>query len=47
VALRFFVGNVISGIGLGFFGLWHRALGPNPKRQFFVTFFKLREERVH
>jgi len=32
---EFLVGGVMLGVGLGFFGLRHRDLGPNPKRQFF------------
>jgi len=28
---EFFVGDIILGVGLVFFGLRHRALGPNPK----------------
>ena len=31
----FFVGDIISGIGLGLFGRGHQALGPNCKNQFF------------
>jgi len=38
--LNYFVGDVISGVGLGFFGLRHRILGPNPKGQFYDSCFE-------
>jgi len=34
---EFFVGDVILGVGLGFFGLCHLPLGPNRKRESFVS----------
>jgi len=39
VALRFFVGNVISGIGLGFFGFVIGPWAPIPKGIFLLLFF--------
>jgi len=38
LVLRFFVGDVIIGVGLGIFGPCQPALGLNPKRRFFVCF---------
>jgi len=37
--ISFFVGNVISGVGLGLFGRGHLDLGPNCKSQFFDSSF--------
>jgi len=34
---EFFVGDVILGVGLGFFGLRHQVMGPNRKREPFVS----------
>ena len=42
--MSFFVGDVILGIGLGFFGLRHSALGLNLKGQFFFFQKKIRQE---
>jgi len=35
----FFVGDVITGVGLRIFGRGHRALGANTKSQFFESSF--------
>jgi len=34
-----FVGNIISGIGLGLFGQGNQALGPNRRIEVFITSF--------
>jgi len=39
--LNVFVDDVTIGVGLGFFGWRHWALGYKPKRQIFVSFFKI------
>ena len=39
LGFELFVSDVILGVGLGFFGLCHQALGPNSEGQFFVCFF--------
>jgi len=43
LGLSFFVGDVILGSGLGFFGLRHQTLGRNRKREPFVYLKKLGE----
>jgi len=37
LVLGFFVGDIISGIGLGIFGRGHQVLGPNCKRKVFCS----------
>jgi len=39
LSFRFFVGDDISGIGLGLFGQDYRDLGPNCKREVFHSSF--------
>jgi len=41
----FFVGDVTKGVGLCLIGPQSSGVKPNPKRQFFVVFFKIKTRR--
>jgi len=37
---EFFVGDIRTGVGLGYFGLSHQALGPTTRGKFLFPFWK-------